>query len=85
MKRFVGLDVSQATTAICVVDADGKTLAEGVTATEPAPSPHSCAGVRPMPSGSAWRRDRCPSGSGTSSGRAGLPAICIEARHAKAA
>jgi transposase len=35
MKRFVGLDVSQATTAICVVDADGKTLAEGVTATEP--------------------------------------------------
>src|SRR4051812_33639327 len=35
MKRFVGLDVSQATMAICVVDADGKTLAEGVTATEP--------------------------------------------------
>ena len=35
MKRFVGLDVSQATTAICVVDSDGKTLAEGVTATEP--------------------------------------------------
>ena len=36
MKRFVGMDVSQATTAICVVDADGKTLAEGVTASEPA-------------------------------------------------
>jgi transposase len=35
MRRFVGLDVSQATTAICVVDADGKTLVEGVAATEP--------------------------------------------------
>ncbi len=35
MKRYVGLDVSQATTAICVVDGEGRTLAESVTATEP--------------------------------------------------
>jgi len=35
MKRYVGLDVSQKTTAICVVDDEGRTLAEGVTATEP--------------------------------------------------
>lgn len=35
MKRYVGLDVSQKTTAICVVDQEGRTLAEGVTATEP--------------------------------------------------
>lgn len=35
MKHYVGLDVSQATTAICLVDGEGRTLAEGVTATEP--------------------------------------------------
>jgi transposase len=35
MKRYVGLDVSQKTTAIGVVDQEGRTLAEGVTATEP--------------------------------------------------
>ena len=35
MKRYVGLDVSQATTAICVVDGEGRTLADRVTATEP--------------------------------------------------
>ena len=35
MKRYVGLDVSQKTTAICVVDEEGRTLAEGVTAREP--------------------------------------------------
>ncbi len=28
------MDVSQATTAICVIDVEGRTLAEGVTATE---------------------------------------------------
>lgn len=34
-KRFVGPDTSPATRVICVVDAEGKTLAEAVTVTEP--------------------------------------------------
>ena len=37
MKRYVGLGVSQKTTGISVVDEGGRTLAESVTATEPAP------------------------------------------------
>ena len=84
MKRFVGLDVSQATTAICVVDADGKTLAEGSTATEPGAI-------------AAFLRRRAPDAEriGLETGplsiwlwnelRAlGLPVICMDARHANA-
>ena len=84
MKRFVGLDVSQATTAICVVDADGKTLAEGVTATEPGAI-------------AAFLRRRAPGAEriGLETGplsvwlwnelRAlGLPVIGMDARHANA-
>ena len=35
MKHHVGLDVAQATAAIGLADGEGRTLAEGVTATEP--------------------------------------------------
>src|SRR6188472_2158940 len=35
MPHYVGLDVSQKTTAICVVDAQGKRLWRGVCATDP--------------------------------------------------
>ena len=84
MKRFVGLDVSQATTAICVVDADGKTLAEGVTATEPGAI-------------AAFLRRRAPDAGriGLETGPLsvwlwnelrdlGLPVVCLDARHAHA-
>src|SRR5262245_11468008 len=84
MNRYVGLDVSQATTAICVVDDDGKTLAEGVTATEPG----TIAG---------FVRRRAPDAVriGMETGplavwlwnefRAlGLPVVCMDARHANA-
>src|SRR4051812_18743803 len=37
MPHYVGLDVSQKTTAICVVDAQGKRLWRGVCATDPGP------------------------------------------------
>ena len=35
MKRYVGLDVSQDQTAICVLDQEGSVLFEGSCATEP--------------------------------------------------
>jgi transposase len=82
MKRFVGLDVSQAKTAICVVDADGKTLAEGVTATEPgaiaaflrrrAPDPERV-GLETGPL-SVWLWNELHA--------LGVPVICMDARHA---
>jgi hypothetical protein len=79
MKHHVGLDVAQATAAIGLVDGEGRTLAEGVTATEPcaiaafvrrrAPSIERI-GHRAdrASSGSGWRRGRCRSGSGTNAG-----------------
>ena len=83
-KRYVGLDVSQATTAICVVDEEGRTLAEGVTATEPGAI-------------AAFVRRRAPDAVriGMETGplavwlwnelRAlGLPVVCMDARHANA-
>ncbi len=84
MRRFVGLDVSQATTAICVVDADGKTLFEGRTGTEPGAI-------------AAFLRRRAADAEriGLETGplsvwlwnelRAlGLPVVCMDARHANA-
>jgi transposase len=84
MKRYVGLDVSQATTAICVVDGEGRTLAERVTATEP------CAIA-------AFVRQRAPDAIriGMETGPLAvwlwnelraldLPVICMDARHANA-
>ena len=37
MPHYVGLDVSQKTTAICVVDEQGKRLWRGICATDPGP------------------------------------------------
>ena len=37
MPHYVGLDVSQKTTAICVVDEQGNRLWRGVCATDPGP------------------------------------------------
>ena len=39
MRRYVGLDVSQKTTAICVVDQEGRTLAEGLFPRDPLGAP----------------------------------------------
>ena len=84
MKRYVGLDVSQATTAICVVDEEGKTLPERVTATESAAI-------------AAFVRRRAPDAVriGMETGPLAvwlwnelraleLPMVCMDARHANA-
>jgi transposase len=84
MKRYVGLDVSQKTTAICVVDEEGGTLAEGVVATEPEAI---AVFVRRRAPGAArigmetgplavwlWNELRALE----------LPVVCMDARHANA-
>ena len=84
MKRYVGLDVSQATTAICVVDDEGKTLAEGSTATEPGAIAAFVARRAPdavrigMETGplSVWLWNELRG--------LGLPVVCMDARHANA-
>jgi len=85
MNQYVGLDVSLKQTAICVVDDDGKPLWQG-----------KCASTPEMLV--AIIRTRAPQVAriGLESGplslwhwhalkQAGLPVVCLDARHAKAA
>jgi transposase len=84
MNYFVGLDVSLKKTAICIVDQDGRVIREGDEDTEPEML-------------LAWLNDiglsferigleagPCSSWLHKELTQAGLPAICIETRHAKA-
>jgi transposase len=84
-RLFVGLDVSLEMTSICVIDEDGAMVLEAKAASEPEAI---CETLR----GLDGKFDRVgleagPLSSWLASGlkAAGLPAICIEARHAKAA
>src|SRR3712207_1408400 len=85
MNQYVGLDVSLEQTSICVVDEDGKALWQG-----------KCASTPEMLV--AVMRARAPQAAriGLESGplslwhwhalrQAGLPVVCLDARHAKAA
>jgi transposase len=85
MELYVGLDVSLKETSICVVDGSGRIVSEGTVISEPA----AIAAFIEAKAGSALR-------IGLETGptttwlwhelRAlGLPVICIDARHAKAA
>ena len=85
MDQYVGLDVSLEQTSICVVDDDGKTLWQG-----------KCASTPEMLVTAIRRRAPRAARIGLESGplslwhwhalkRAGLPVVCLDARHAKAA
>src|ERR1700689_3478521 len=84
MEYYVGLDVSLKQTSICVVDQAGLVVREGVVNTDPETI-------------SAYVRSKAPNAVriGLETGptstwlwtelkRLGLPAICMDARHAKA-
>lgn len=85
MGEYVGLDVSQKETSICVVEEIGGIIAEGKVATEPATitaflAKRAPAAVRVgLESGglSEWLYDELRA--------RGVPVICLEARHAHAA
>ncbi len=85
MELYVGMDVSLKETSICVVDGSGAVLCEGTVISEP----ETIAGFIKAKAGSA-RRIGLETGPTTTwlwhELRAlGLPVICIDARHAKAA
>ena len=85
MEQFVGLDVSQKLTHICVVDREGKALWRGSSS----PTPEDiAAAVRAHAPGAV----RIGFETGALSTwlwhglkRIGLPIVCLDARHAKAA
>jgi transposase len=85
MEHYAGLDVSVKETSVCIIDAAGKVIHEVKVATEPEalravllmiPSPFERIGLEAGPL-SQWLY------SGLA--EAGLPIICVETRHMKAA
>ena len=85
MGYFAGLDVSLEETAICVVDGAGRIVREGRVGSEP-----ETLGAFFRPSGMAMERvglEACSLTVWLQQGLSaeGIPAICIEARQAKAA
>ena len=85
MEQYVGLDVSLKMTAICIVDRTGKIAREGMVTSDP----DAIAAVVRL---HAPRVARIGLETGATStwlwselNRRGLPIICIDARHAKAA
>jgi len=85
MEHYVGLDVSLKLTAICVVDQTGKIVREGTVASNPeaiaafvkSHAPHVVRIGLETGATSTWLW--------TELKKMGLPIICIDARHAKAA
>ena len=85
MEHYIGLDVSLKETAICIVDRTGKVQREGIVASNPEAiaafaklyAPHVVRiGLETGPTATwLWTELR----------KLGLPIICIDARHAKAA
>src|SRR3981189_1832521 len=85
MEHYVGLDVSLKLTAICIVDRTGKIQREGVVHSDPeaiaafikSNAPHVVRIGLETGATSTWLW--------TELNKMGLPVICIDARHAKAA
>ncbi len=85
MDHYVGLDVSLEQTAVCVVDGDGKTLWQGKCASNPEALAATIRARAPaavrigLESGplSSWHWHELK--------KLGLPVVCLDARHAKAA
>src|SRR5215813_175886 len=85
MEHYVGLDVSLKLTAICIVDRTEKIEREGVVASDPktiaafikSHAPHVARVGLETGATSTWLW--------TELNKLGLPVICIDARHAKAA
>ena len=85
MEYYVGLDVSVKHTAICIVDRDGRVAREAALYTEPGTLAAFLHGT-----GLSFERvglEAGPLSSWLYAGlaQAGLPAVCVEARHMQAA
>ena len=85
MELYVGMDVSLKETSICVVDDDGKIVCEGTVISQPE-------ALAAFIKTNAVKAKRIGLETGPTTTwlwhelrRLGLPVICIDARHAKAA
>ncbi|MEY9595590.1 transposase [Bradyrhizobium japonicum] len=85
MKQYVGLDVSQKETSVCVVDEVGQILFEGKAKSDPGALAACFASGRHKRSASDLRPGRWRAGYGMNFVGSISPVVCIDARHAHAA
>jgi len=85
MEHYVGLDVSLKLTAICIVDRTGKIQREGVVPSDPEAIAAFIESHAPHVTRIGLETGATSTWLWTELNRLGLPVICIDARHAKAA
>src|ERR1700747_1733258 len=85
MERYVGLDVSLKLTAICIVDRTGKIEHEGVVRSDPEAIAAFIKSNAPHVARVGLETGATATWLWTELNKLGLPVICIDARHAKAA
>jgi transposase len=85
MQHYVGLDVSLKQTAVCVVDQAGKIKREAMIASDPDAITQFIAAHAPHVARIGLETGATSTWLWTELNKRGLPVICIDARHAKAA
>jgi transposase len=85
MKQYVGLDVSQKETAVCVVDDNGKILFEGKAPSDPGALARVIHKRAPDAERIGFETGAMASWLWHELKRIGLPVVCVDARHAHAA
>jgi transposase len=85
MEHYVGLDVSLKLTAICIVDQTGKIEREGMVASNPEAIAEFIKSHAPHVARVGLETGATATWLWTELNKMGLPIICIDARHAKAA
>jgi transposase len=84
-QHYVGLDVSLETTSICVIDQDGSAVWRGKSATEPETICQTVRAHAPALARVGLETGQLSNWLTLGLRRNGLPVICLDARHAKAA
>jgi transposase len=85
MKQYVGLDVSQRETSVCVVDDTGKIVFQGKAKSDPGTLTELLGKRAPHAERIGFETGAMSSWLWHELKRVGLPVVCIDARHAKAA
>ena len=85
MKQYVGLDVAQKETAVCVVDQDGKVLFAGKVPSDPGALARVIGKRAPAAERIGFETGAMASWLWHELKRVGLPVVCVDARHAHAA
>lgn len=85
MKQYVGLDVSQKETSVCVVDEAGRPIYQGRVASDPGALAALLGKKAPHAERVGFETGAMSSWLWHELRRIGLPVVCIDARHAHAA